>query len=178
MVSIHSGNRSSPGDAVTQTFEGLLHNDADMTHFPSTARSSFTLLDNERRQLSHDLISDREVLDAEIANEQHDIDEYAGDDPHKPTVDKIPATPEGNQDQNLVTWEGPKDPANPKNWKSSYRWFLTGLCCITTLNVWVDALHFSYHSHSFSAALLPRLPRLQLWNIWQRISTCPLSFQI
>lgn len=100
-----------------------------------TARSSFTLLDHEAQ--SRRVIADRAELDEEIANEEHDIEEYAGDDPHDPKADKIPAPPEEDSDSNVVTWDGPDDPANPKNWSSAFRWFLTCLCCITTLNVWV-----------------------------------------
>ncbi|KAF7979904.1 hypothetical protein HWV62_40296 [Athelia sp. TMB] len=98
-----------------------------------TARSSFTLLDHEAQ--SRRVIADRAELDEEIANEEHDIEEYAGDDPHDPKADKIPAPPEEDSDSNVVTWDGPDDPANPKNWSSAFRWFLTCLCCITTLNV-------------------------------------------
>ncbi|KAF8649063.1 hypothetical protein AX16_006036 [Volvariella volvacea WC 439] len=42
-----------------------------------------------------------------------------------------PSTP----DPNLVTWDGPNDPANPQNWSVSYKWFLTLVCAAMTINV-------------------------------------------
>ncbi|KAG8782414.1 hypothetical protein FRC12_020848, partial [Ceratobasidium sp. 428] len=37
-------------------------------------------------------------------------------------------------DPYLVQWDGPNDPANPKNWSRPYRWYLTILGGITVLN--------------------------------------------
>ncbi|KIM72881.1 hypothetical protein PILCRDRAFT_46647, partial [Piloderma croceum F 1598] len=34
-----------------------------------------------------------------------------------------------------VTWDGPDDPHNPRNWSTPYKLFLTTLGCITALNV-------------------------------------------
>ncbi|KAG8685542.1 hypothetical protein FRC08_013054 [Ceratobasidium sp. 394] len=37
-------------------------------------------------------------------------------------------------DPYLVQWDGPDDPANPKNWSRPYRWYLTILGGVTVLN--------------------------------------------
>ncbi|KAI0295149.1 major facilitator superfamily domain-containing protein [Multifurca ochricompacta] len=47
----------------------------------------------------------------------------------------LPFLPKPNTDPNLVTWDGPNDPANPQNWSSLYKWWLTIVCTVMTLNV-------------------------------------------
>ncbi|KAF9446057.1 MFS general substrate transporter [Macrolepiota fuliginosa MF-IS2] len=44
-------------------------------------------------------------------------------------------SPSETLDSNLVGWDGPDDPANPQNWSVKYKWFITILCSIMTLNV-------------------------------------------
>ncbi|KZP13990.1 MFS polyamine transporter [Athelia psychrophila] len=134
MASTHCGNGSSP-DSTTTTNDPSNTNQVDTSQISPTARSSYTLFDHVQGQSYPAVLSAREELNEEIANEEHNIEVYAGDDPHKPTADKVPAIPEEDKDANVVTWDGPADPANPKNWTSAYRWFLTCLCCITTFNV-------------------------------------------
>lgn len=41
-------------------------------------------------------------------------------------------------DLDLITWAGPNDPANPKNWSISYKWILMSLCAIMTVNMCVN----------------------------------------
>ena len=36
-----------------------------------------------------------------------------------------------------VTWDGPDDPSNPQNWSYGYKWFVTLICGLLTLNVYV-----------------------------------------
>ncbi|KAI0036325.1 major facilitator superfamily domain-containing protein [Vararia minispora EC-137] len=38
-------------------------------------------------------------------------------------------------DVNLVTWDGPDDPENPQNWSHRYRWLVTLICALMTINV-------------------------------------------
>ena len=51
----------------------------------------------------------------------------------------LPFLPKPNTDPNVVTWDGPEDPENPKNWSFSYRWFITIACTVMTLNVYVPS---------------------------------------
>ena len=44
----------------------------------------------------------------------------------KPGLKSSP-TPESEVDPYVVTWDGPDDPENPRNWSMKYRWFVTGL---------------------------------------------------
>jgi hypothetical protein len=43
-------------------------------------------------------------------------------------------------DSNVITWDGPDDPDNPKNWSYCYKWFVTLICILLTLNVCVTFL--------------------------------------
>ena len=58
---------------------------------------------------------------------------------HPPTKKLAPSSflPKPKDDPNLVTWDGPDDPDNPQNWPFWYRWWLTALCTVMTLNVYV-----------------------------------------
>jgi hypothetical protein len=81
-------------------------------------------------------------------NGNHESVHYGGNDLDGPTLDKKSSLPpsEENHDPNVVTWDGPDDPANPKNWSGRYRWFITALCCITTLNVYASSCITSFSS--------------------------------
>lgn len=35
----------------------------------------------------------------------------------------------------FVTWDGPNDPENPKNWSYAYKWWITIIMCILSLDV-------------------------------------------
>ncbi|KAG8922392.1 hypothetical protein FRC00_007490 [Tulasnella sp. 408] len=39
-----------------------------------------------------------------------------------PKDDKPPAKPSQDADPNVVTWDGPDDPANPQNWSGKKKW--------------------------------------------------------
>ncbi|ETW75515.1 major facilitator superfamily [Heterobasidion irregulare TC 32-1] len=43
--------------------------------------------------------------------------------------------PQPPADSNLVTWDGPNDPENPQNWSHGYKWAITVLMSLMTLNV-------------------------------------------
>jgi MFS transporter, DHA1 family, multidrug resistance protein len=68
---------------------------------------------------------------------------YGGNDPQDPptknnsSTSPLPFLPKPNTDPNVVTWDGPEDPENPKNWSFLYRWWITILCTVMTLNVYV-----------------------------------------
>lgn len=78
-------------------------------------------------------------LQAEIARDEHDVEFYGGDGVQEPE-DLKKAVPTGKQaeeeqDPNLVTWDGPNDQSNPQNWSTKYKWFVTIVCCVMTVNV-------------------------------------------
>ena len=61
------------------------------------------------------------------------------DDAHQDqqvSLDKPSPTPsptlEGEADPNVITWDSPDDPANPRNWSPRRKWFITILFSVTT----------------------------------------------
>jgi MFS transporter, DHA1 family, multidrug resistance protein len=88
-----------------------------------SARSSTTLNPNE--------------VDQYIARQEKRIEQYGGDDVHDPDPEKSLDTSLPDDTPLYVTWDGPEDPTNPQNWSKSYRWALTVLCSIMTVNVYV-----------------------------------------
>ncbi|KAI0666449.1 MFS polyamine transporter [Trametes maxima] len=77
-------------------------------------------------------------LEEELHREELRAEEYGGDDPLEPLPKEggiIPLAPEEKEDPNKVSWDGPDDPQNPQNWSRAYKWFLTVLCLLMTVNV-------------------------------------------
>lgn len=79
-------------------------------------------------------------LDEEIHRIQSNTETYGGDDIHEPvpksaTYEKRSPRPPSEADPNLVSWDGPNDPTNPQNWSTRYKWFITLVCIIMTVNV-------------------------------------------
>ncbi|KAI0644022.1 MFS polyamine transporter [Trametes meyenii] len=77
-------------------------------------------------------------LEEELHREELRAEEYGGDDPLEPLPKEagiIPVSPEEKEDPNKVSWDGPDDPENPQNWSRAYKWFLTILCLLMTVNV-------------------------------------------
>ena len=82
-------------------------------------------------------------MEEEAKRIEHEFEEYGGDDPHDPPPrspqslsSKLSAVPE-QQDLNMVTWDGPDDPKNPQNWSEGYKWLITAVAIIMTVNVYV-----------------------------------------
>ncbi|KAG5652152.1 hypothetical protein H0H81_006136 [Sphagnurus paluster] len=78
-------------------------------------------------------------LEQEIERDELRIEKYGGDDIHEPaphlpdtTVEPVP---EETLDSNQASWDGPDDPANPQNWSTRYKWFITLMCAVMTVNV-------------------------------------------
>lgn len=64
----------------------------------------------------------------------------------EPAVTLLPFLPQPNTDPNSVTWDGPDDPANPQNWSFWYKSWLTAICSLMTLAVYVHrSLRTSRH---------------------------------
>ncbi|THH06667.1 hypothetical protein EW146_g9542 [Bondarzewia mesenterica] len=79
-------------------------------------------------------------LEEEIERDEAHIEKYGGNDPEEPPVKLPPGSPQPPPpkeivDPNLVTWDGPNDPQNPQNWSHRYKWFITLVLSMTTLNV-------------------------------------------
>ncbi|KAI0295170.1 MFS polyamine transporter [Multifurca ochricompacta] len=80
-------------------------------------------------------------LEAEVERTEHHT-EYGDDSPEKSFKGSRPkkglagpASSIGHSDSIIVTWDGPDDPENPKNWSFGYKWFITIICSLLTLNV-------------------------------------------
>lgn len=77
--------------------------------------------------------SEKEYGDARI---EIYVEDKLKDPPLKePGVPVLPFLPQPNTDPNLVTWDGPDDPANPQNWSFWYKSWLTGVCSLMTVAV-------------------------------------------
>jgi hypothetical protein len=61
-------------------------------------------------------------------------------------LDKPSPTPsptlQGEADPNVVTWDGPDDPANPRNWSLRRKWLITILFSVTTFCAYVRIFSF------------------------------------
>ena len=83
-------------------------------------------------------------------------DPQDSDSPHpriqQPTP--LPFLPKPNADPNLVKWEGPDDPENPQNWSFWYKWWLTVVCTLMTLNVYVLPRRNHFH-HPYFLLVIP-----------------------
>jgi DHA1 family multidrug resistance protein-like MFS transporter len=71
------------------------------------------------------------------------FERYGGDDIHEPPPEgflvggpKLVQS-ETTIDANMVTWDGPNDPSNPQNWSMKYKLFVTVVCTLITINVYV-----------------------------------------
>lgn len=57
------------------------------------------------------------------------------DDPNdvRPSTELEASRTEDARD--FVTWDGPDDPENPKNWSYAYKWWVTIIVCLLSLEV-------------------------------------------
>ncbi|CAA7270304.1 unnamed protein product [Cyclocybe aegerita] len=120
--------------------------------FPGTSsppvhstRSSFTILEPSDLGLNADapfptnaIASTSSTSIEQVASrEEEDFEHYGGDDIHEPSpktgTNTFPPAP--TLDANMVTWDGPDDPTNPQNWSIRYKWLITAVCIIMTVNV-------------------------------------------
>lgn len=108
----------------------------------SCASSTMTAVAHERTSVAH-LES---PLAKEIKREDSAFATYGGDDPHEPSPKELEGGPFEEEystptnegaDPRIVGWDGPDDPDNPQNWSVSYKWLLTGVCSLLTVNVYV-----------------------------------------
>ncbi|KAI0049050.1 MFS general substrate transporter [Auriscalpium vulgare] len=97
----------------------------------------------------------RSPIDEEAEDDEKRIERYGADDPAEPrpkdfnekilpassasSIHKSPKvapafTPQPI-DPNQVTWDGPNDQLNPQNWSNRYKWWVTAVCSVMTVNV-------------------------------------------
>ncbi|CAE6449493.1 unnamed protein product [Rhizoctonia solani] len=69
------------------------------------------------------------VDDTRSKNDPGDVDQVIapGEESAKQITDE-------KADSFLVQWDGPNDPANPKNWSRPFRWYITALGGVAVLN--------------------------------------------
>lgn len=106
---------------------------------PDTPRSSITVIQGDQRSAN---FVDYD-LEREIAREEKAFESYGGDDPHEPPNSKDVTPVEEQVEANMVTWDGPDDPTNPHNWSKPYKWFITVICCVMTVNVYVASTYIA-----------------------------------
>ncbi|KAF8154437.1 MFS polyamine transporter [Crassisporium funariophilum] len=115
---------------------------ADAPTAESSRRSSFTYIgpaipDSEKEFPPS---SRRSHIEEIVSREEEDYARYGGDDIHEPQPKnsrggESTPPPEAVEDANMVTWDGPDDPTNPQNWTVRYKWLITMVCIIMTVNV-------------------------------------------
>lgn len=119
----------------------------------TTPRSSFTY--TERHSFDNSANTSHvptlhSPLDKEIERDELNFERYGGDDIHDPPAktqafpspSKLPpASATTTLDSDMVAWEGPDDPENPQNWSIRYKWMITVVCIIMTVNVFVDIVN-------------------------------------
>lgn len=117
----------------------------------NSTRSSFTYLEravspqSEKTKATASPVPQNQLKELTSRGEE-EIERYGGDDPRDPplkspgVVSAVPALP--TDDPNRVAWDGPDDPTNPQNWSTKYKWFLTLVCIIMTVNVYVTLGYF------------------------------------
>ncbi|GLB40859.1 putative MFS general substrate transporter [Lyophyllum shimeji] len=115
-----------------------------MSQTPQTARSSTTTIVDpsvagSSRPGPAVVKPDRESLDQEISRDEQRIEKYGADDIRAPSERRPDGTaepePEETTDARQVSWDGADDPQNPQNWSTRYKWFITILCSVMTVNV-------------------------------------------
>ncbi|KAJ3535277.1 hypothetical protein NMY22_g6556 [Coprinellus aureogranulatus] len=126
--------------AVPSSPEGL-----DGPTATATPRSSMTFTnDGEEKAHTNHLVPDSLIPDVQlqetISREEEAMSRYGGDDiedpPPKSPVTQGPAlVAQPPKDPNMVDWDGPNDPANPQNWSRAYKWYLTMICILLSVNV-------------------------------------------
>jgi len=107
----------------------------------NSTRSSFTYLEHPPTASEKDVPSPHSTRIDEITSQGEDeFERYGGDDIHEPPSKSSIIRGAGlpsvqTVDPNMVTWDGPNDPTNPQNWSIKYKWLVTIVCIIMTVNV-------------------------------------------
>ena len=125
-------------------------------HSPTFSwRTSVTLFESpdDKPEIKEDRSPSPNTHIAQIAShgEENFKRFHGGDDIHKPPPKELVVggpspllAREPTLDGNMVTWDGPDDPINPQNWSIKYQWFVTAVCIIMTINVYVLTFLLSF----------------------------------
>ena len=109
---------------------------------PSSYRTSFESTTEKEAEVGNDGSPETRIAKITSRGEEY-IERYGGDDIHEPPAKEFLARgpsivqSETTVDANMVTWDGPNDPSNPQNWSIKYKWLVTVVCTIMTMNVYV-----------------------------------------
>ena len=108
----------------------------------SSHRAAFESTEKEA-EVRNDQSAEMRIVKITSRGEEKNIERYGGDDIHEPAPKEFlvggpsPIESETNVDANMVTWDGPNDPSDPQNWSIKYKWWVTTVVTIMTLNVYV-----------------------------------------
>ena len=113
---------------------------------PSSSTSSRTSYESQATQNEPGIRnggSEEMRIEKMIFREEEYFERYGGDDIHEPLPKEFLQVVGGPSlvqsettlDTNMVTWDSPNDLLNPQNWSIKYKWFVTFVCTIITINV-------------------------------------------
>ena len=109
---------------------------------PSSYRTSFETTTEKEPQVRNDGSAEMRIAKITSRGEEY-MERYGGDDIHEPPSKELlvggpsHVRSESTVDANMITWDGPNDPTNPQNWSNNYKWLVTAVCTIMTINVYV-----------------------------------------
>ena len=112
---------------------------------PSSYRTSFESITEKEVEVRNDGSPEMRIAKFTSRGEEY-FERYGGDDIHEPPPKEslsggpTLAQSEATVDANMITWDGPNDPSNPQNWSIKYKWLVTVVCTIMTINVYVKVL--------------------------------------
>jgi hypothetical protein len=103
--------------------------------------STSTIVQDEAEEFASKLEAERDNESRfETAND--DARELDPPQPKTPRPAPLPFLPRPTPEPNVVTLDGPDDTANPQNWSFWYKWWLTTVCTVMALNVYVSLIAF------------------------------------
>ena len=111
---------------------------------PSSSTSSRTSYESQATQNEPGTRNDGSEemrIEKMISRGEEYFERYGGDDIHEPPAKEFLVggtslvQSETSLDTNMVTWDSPNDQSNPQNWSIKYKWFVTVVCTIITINV-------------------------------------------
>lgn len=85
--------------------------------------------DKEDKEIDHNGGSTMEPIKSHRKSQQPRLSQHLGE--KKEEV--VAKEPEPEKDPDLVTWDGPDDPANPKNWTFKRKWAATAMVSMFTV---------------------------------------------